>query len=36
MLTGTTSNTKFNQFCNMVNEVLDEIAPIKTVRISAK
>ena len=36
MLTGTTSNTKFNQFCDTVTEVLEEIAPIKTIRISWK
>ena len=36
LLTSTMSNTKFNQFCDTVNEVLDEIAPIKTVKISPK
>ena len=35
-LTGTTSNNKFNQFSNTVNEVLDDVALIRTVRISAK
>ena len=35
-LTGTTSNNKFNQFSDTVNEVLDDIAPIRMVRISAK
>ena len=36
LLTGTMSNPKFNQFCDMVNKVLDEIAPLKTVKISLK
>ena len=36
VLNGTTSNDKFNQFCDTVNEVLDQISPRKTVRISAK
>ena len=36
LLTGMTSNTKFNQFCDTVNQVLDEVAPVKTIRISAK
>ena len=31
LITGTTSNAKFDQFCNIVNQVLDEIAPFKTV-----
>ena len=35
-LNGTTSNEKFNQFCANVNGVLNEIAPKKTVKISAK
>ena len=35
-LTGTTSNDKFNQSSDTVNEVLDDIALIRTVRISAK
>ena len=36
VLTGTTSNEKFNQFSETVERVLDSMAPIKTVRISAK
>ena len=36
VLTGTTSDEKFNQFSETVERVLDSIAPIKTVRISAK
>ena len=36
MLNGTTCNDKFNKFTEIVNETLDEIGPIKTVRISAK
>ena len=35
-LTGTTSDEKFNQFSETVERVLDSIAPIKTVSISAK
>ena len=27
---------KFNQFCNIVNRVLDQLAPKRTVKISAK
>ena len=36
VLTGTTSDEKFNQFSNWIEQVLDEIAPSKRVRISAK
>ena len=36
LLTGTTSNQKFNQFSDKVESVLDEVAPVKKVRISAK
>ena len=36
ILNGTTSDKKFNQFSDMVDQVLDKIAPIKEVRISAK
>ena len=36
VLTGTTSDEKFNQFSDQIEQVLDEIAPIKCVRISAK
>ena len=36
LLTGTTSNKKFNQFSDKVESVLDEVAPVKKVRISAK
>ena len=36
VLNGTTSNEKFNQFCDTVNRVLDQIAPKRTVKISAK
>ena len=36
VLTGTTSDEKFNQFSDRIEQVLDEIAPIKHVRISAK
>ena len=36
LLNGTTSNIKFNQFSDIVNQVLDDVAPIKPVRISAK
>ena len=36
VLTGTTSNEKFNQFSDQIEQVLDKIAPIKSVRISAK
>ena len=36
VLTGTTSDEKFNQFSDWIEQVLDEIAPIKHVRISAK
>ena len=36
VLTGTTSDEKFNQFSNWIEQVLDEIAPSKHVRISAK
>ena len=36
ILTGTTSDEKFNQLSETVERVLDTMAPIKTVRISAK
>ena len=36
ILTGTTSNQKFNQFTDKVESVLDQVAPIKKVKISAK
>ena len=36
LLTGTTSNQKFNQFSDKVNSVLDQVAPIKKVKISTK
>ena len=35
-LTGTTCDEKFNQFSAIVDRTLDSVAPIKTVRISAK
>ena len=36
VLTGMTSDEKFNQFSNWIEHVLDEITPVKHVRISAK
>ena len=36
LLVGTSCDEKFDQFNNTLNEVLDEIAPMKKVRISAK
>ena len=36
VLNGTMSDEKFNQFSDQIEQVLDEIAPIKSVRISAK
>ena len=36
VLTGTTSDEKFNQFNETVESVLNEVALIKSVRISAK
>ena len=36
LLTGTTSNQKFNQFSDKVDSVLDLVAPIKKVKISTK
>ena len=36
LLTGPTCDEKFNQFSNILTEVLDEVAPIKKVRISSK
>ena len=36
LLDGTSCDEKFDQFNNTLNEVLDEIAPMKKVRISAK
>ena len=36
LLNGMTSDEKFNQFSNKVDQILDEIAPVKEVRISAK
>ena len=36
LLTGTTSSIKFDQFSNTENAVLDDIAPEKMVKISAK
>ena len=36
VLNGTTSNEKFNQFSDKVESVLDEVAPVKKVKVSAK
>ena len=36
VLTGTMNNEKFNQFSDWIEQALDEITPIKHVRISAK
>ena len=36
LLTGTTCDEKFNQFSSIINTTLDEIAPSRTVKISAK
>ena len=36
LLTGTTSNQKFNQFSDKIDSVLDQVAPIKKVKISPK
>ena len=36
LLTGTTFDEKFNQFSTIINTTLDEIAPTRTVKISAK
>ena len=36
LLTGTTSNQKFNQFSDKIDSVLDQVAPIKKVKISSK
>ena len=36
VLTGMTSNDKFNQFSDLVDRTLDEVAPIKTVKIATK
>ena len=36
LLTGTTCDDKFNQFSSIINTTLDEIAPSRTVKISAK
>ena len=36
LLTGSTCDEKFDQLSNILNEVLDEVAPIKKVRISSK
>ena len=36
LLTGTTCDEKFNQFSTTLNTTLDEVAPTRTVRISAK
>ena len=36
LLTGTTHNQNFNQFSDKVKSVLDEVAPVKKVKISAK
>ena len=36
VLNGTTSNEKFNQFSDKVESVLDDVAPVKKVKISAK
>ena len=33
LLNGTTCNDKFNQFTDVVNQVLDEIGPVKTMRM---
>ena len=36
LLTGPTCDEKFDQFSNILNEVLDKVAPIKKVKISSK
>ena len=36
LLTGTTSNQKFNQFSDKVDSVLDLVAPVRKVKISTK
>ena len=36
ILTGMTSDIKFNQFSEKLNEVLDKVAPVKTVKILSK
>ena len=36
LLTGMTCDEKFDQFSDIVNSTLNEIAPLKTVKISAK
>ena len=36
VLNGTTSNEKFNQFSDKVESVLDDVVPVKKVKISAK
>ena len=36
LLAGSTCDEKFDQFSNILNEVLDEVAPIKKVKISSK
>ena len=36
LLTGTTSSAKFDQLTNMIDSTLDEVIPVKTVKISVK
>ena len=36
VLNGTTCDEKFNQFSEKIDQILDKIAPVKEVRISAK
>ena len=36
LLTGTTSSAKFDQLTNVIDCTLDEVSPVKTMRISAK
>ena len=36
ILNGTTSDTKFNQFSEKVEQILNSVAPVKEVKISAK
>ena len=36
LLTGTTSNQKFNKFSDKIDSILDQVAPIKKVKISTK
>ena len=36
LLTGTTCNDKFDKFSSIVNDMIEEVGPLKTVQISAK